>query len=123
MHAFEPSACWICRYGGVSHFTARDGLTNPALVADSLFESPVIDAAAVMRICGISRPAAGEVVKRLEQLGVVSRVPGLGRPRKYWSQDIIAIAGGAPGESEGCLRVAIALSESGWPDVPSKIVS
>jgi Fic family protein len=69
--------------------TTRLG-SGPLRVADLLISQPVVDSATLQRALGISDTAALNAIKRLVDVGVLTKISGKDRYRKYAANDVLA---------------------------------
>ncbi|MBI5433209.1 MAG: Fic family protein [Planctomycetes bacterium] len=70
--------------------TKRASAILPKLI-DTLFETPAITVQSVQRIGRISQPAAGKLVKKLEELGILHEHTGRRRNRVFVAREIFDI--------------------------------
>jgi DNA-binding MarR family transcriptional regulator len=56
---------------------------NAYLVLEHLYRQPIISANQVKDLTGTSYPAANNLVKRFEELGLIEEVTGKARNRRY----------------------------------------
>jgi Fic family protein len=77
------------RQGWSERITTRLG-SGPLRVADLLISQPVVDSPTLHRVLGISDTAALNAIKRLVDVGVLTKISGKDRYRKYAANDVLA---------------------------------
>ncbi|MBL4706716.1 MAG: Fic family protein [Flavobacteriales bacterium] len=60
-------------------------------VMEYLYQRPLINAAKVKELTGMSIPSAYKLVKELEELNILDEITGAKRGRKYWFSDYIQL--------------------------------
>ncbi|HEX8306398.1 MAG TPA: helix-turn-helix domain-containing protein [Jatrophihabitans sp.] len=75
--------------GWAERIRARRG-SAPARILDLLLSQPVVDSPMLQRQLGVSDTVALEAIKRLEAAGVLTKVSGKARYRKYAAGEILA---------------------------------
>jgi len=70
------------------------------LVLEELFRTPIISVADVRRLTGLSRPAANQLVARLESMGILTEITGQRRNRHFRYDAYVQLFGeeGRPSE-------------------------
>ncbi len=80
------------RYRGLIHEKSKS--TSALLIADHLFERPVMSITDVSKLCSTSYQSAKKNVDLLVRLGVLQQVQGYENPKLYWAKEIIDISDG-----------------------------
>jgi DNA-binding MarR family transcriptional regulator len=63
--------------------TFGHGGASALLVLETLFRSPITSVSGVRELTGLSRPAANQLVTRLEELGILIEITGQRRNRYF----------------------------------------
>lgn len=77
------------RHAVIEDMRSRGGGASALL--DALFTRPIIDVKVVQEITGLTHVAAGEIVSRFENLGILEEVTGRHRNRVYHFADYLKL--------------------------------
>lgn len=80
------------RYRGLLQEKSRS--ISALLIADHLFESPVVSISEAAKVCGTSYQSAKKNVDQLVRLGILQQVMGFENPKLYWAKEVIDISDG-----------------------------